>query len=157
MPIIPVNPRGSKAKRLHKFLPLILKKRIRIRQNLAVEQAIEEIVAFPNAYYDDNVDALTNFLSEAPDLNSITPVRSSNRNSYPAAVSLGSRPRALRFPIDGVGFARGRSLLGPAPLPDFSDGQEGRQPTNGQQSPYAAETSSEPVFAFDGTKIVRLK
>jgi phage terminase large subunit-like protein len=48
MPIIPVNPRGTKADRLRKFASIIRAKRIRIRPVAAVEDAIDEIVAYPN-------------------------------------------------------------------------------------------------------------
>jgi predicted phage terminase large subunit-like protein len=156
MPIKPVNPRGTKTDRLRKFAPIIRAKRIRIRKLRAVEDAIDEIVAYPNSAYDDHVDALTNFLSEAPDLTPKTPARSADREPS-AGLSSGSWP-AARHPVDGMAIARGRSIFGgPARLPDFSNGREEPQPRTGQRSPYAAEDSSEPVFGFDGTKMVRLK
>lgn len=60
--VIAITPQGSKQKRLQKCAPLIRSKRVCIRSTDAVEGAIQEIVDFPDAAYDDNVDAMTNFL-----------------------------------------------------------------------------------------------
>jgi predicted phage terminase large subunit-like protein len=157
IPIRPVKPRGSKGDRLRKCAPIIRAKRIRIRQRLAVEEAIDEIVAYPNSPYDDHVDALTNFLSEAPNLDAGDRTRSSVARPEHAGLASASRPAVGQFPISGAAIARGRSIFGPAPLPDFSNGRAQTQPRNGERSPYAAEGSSAPIYGFDGTKMVRLK
>jgi phage terminase large subunit-like protein len=155
IPIRPVNPRGPKGDRLRKCAPIIRAKRIRLRQGVAVEQAIDEIVGYPNSPYDDHVDALTNFLSEAPNLGPLGRARSPV-DPY-AGLASASRPAVIQPTIRGPAIARGRSIFGPAPLPDFSNGRAETPPRTGQRSPYAAEDSSEPIYGFDGTKMVRLK
>src|ERR1700730_12866633 len=87
IPIRPVNPRGLKADRLRKCAPIIRAKRIRIRSRLAVEEAIDEIVAYPNSPYDDHVDALTNFLSEAPNLGAEARARPAGAGRNPGALA----------------------------------------------------------------------
>jgi phage terminase large subunit-like protein len=156
IPIRPVNPHGSKAGRLRKCAPIIRAKRIRIRLRRAVEEAIDEIVAYPSSPYDDHVDALTNFLLEAPNLGALGRARSSGARHLPSGLALASRPAVVQFPIRGAAIARGRSIFGPAPLPDFSNGRAETQPRTGERSPYAAEDSSEPIYGFDGEKMVRL-
>ena len=120
IPIIPVSPRGSKMKRLRRCASIIRDKRIRIRRSQSVEEAIDEIVAYPNSPYDDHVDAMTNFLIELPN---IVP----NLNAPAAAdpswrVVLGSQPLPLR-PSSRATITRARSVFGPRALPDFSEGQ----------------------------------
>jgi phage terminase large subunit-like protein len=47
--ITSVNPKGKKSERLLAALPIIRRKRIRIRRLSQVEMAIDEVIAFPNA------------------------------------------------------------------------------------------------------------
>jgi predicted phage terminase large subunit-like protein len=156
IPIRPVNPQGSKAYRLRQCAPIIRAKRIRIWLRPAVEEAIDEIVAYPNSPYDDHVDALTNFLLETPNLGALVRARSSGARREPCGLALASRP-VSQFPIRGGGRAGGSSIFVPGPLPDFSNGRAEHQPRAGERSPYAAEDSSEPIYGFDGAKMVRLK
>jgi predicted phage terminase large subunit-like protein len=157
MPVIPVTPRGTKEDRLRKFAPIIRAKSIRIRQSHATEEAIDEIVAYPNSPYDDHVDTLTNFLSEAPKFWATIPASSPGRESAGGA-TLPARPMGRRYPVDGLAIARGRSIFsGPGLPPDFSNGAAEPQRRSDGRSPYAAEDSSEPIYGFDGEKMVRLK
>jgi predicted phage terminase large subunit-like protein len=157
IPIRPVNPRGSKADRLRKFAPIIRAKRIRIRQRLAVEEAIDEILAYPNSPYDDHVDALTNLLSEAPNLGAAGRRRSPVARAQPGGLALASRPMVGPFPIRGATIVRDHSIFGPIPLPDFSNKRSETQPRTAKRSRYAAEDTSEPIYGYDGVKWVRLK
>lgn len=159
IPIEPVNPRGSKADRLRKTAHIIRAKRIRIRRSRpAVEEAVEEIVAYPNSPFDDHVDALTNFLLNAPDFIARGLARSPNRESSSSALALGSRSSVVSTPNNVAAIARGRSIFQRQdPLPDFSDGKADIRHKPSEQSPYAAKESSEPIYGFNGTKMVRLK
>ena len=155
MPIIPVNPRGTKADRLRNCAPIIRAKKIRIRQSPAVEEAIDEIVAYPNSPNDDHVDAMTNFLLKEPTLW----VKNQAHSPGPppaGGVALGNGRTAHR-PIDGAVIVRRRSIFdGTGILPDFSNGQAEPQRRPDGRSPYDANNSPGPSFSFDGKKMVRV-
>ena len=156
--IIPVNPKGSKASRLRRCIPIIRAKRVRIKRNRpVVEEAIDEILAYPNCAYNDHVDALTNFLLEAmkftlksfararrPQLTRGVFVTPRTANPVPARTRNGA-------------IARHQSIFGPAPLPDFSNGRAEPQTRPDGRSPYAVEDSSDPIYSFDGGRMVRIK
>jgi predicted phage terminase large subunit-like protein len=151
VPIVPVNPRGTKADRLRECASIIQAKKIRIRQLLAVEEAIDEVIAFPNSPTDDHVDAMTNFLLEEPKL------WVKNQASSPGhgGAASGTR-RTDHRPADGIAIARGRSIYdSTARLPDFSNGRAEPQRRPDGRSPYDAGNSPGPSFSAYGTKIVR--
>jgi predicted phage terminase large subunit-like protein len=155
--IIPVNPRGTKADRLRKCAPIIQAQRIRLRPQDAVEEAIDEIVAYPNSAYDDHVDAMTNFLSEVPKLGLLAPGPQGVAQSGPAmGLAFARQRRHGPFPDSGAAIARGRSIFDPPTLPDFSKGRAEDHPPKRDRST-APDDGPGPIFAFDGTKIVRLK
>jgi predicted phage terminase large subunit-like protein len=93
IPVTAANPRGRKGDRLRRHAPVIREKRIRIKSRDQVEEAIREIVAYPNAEYDDHVDALTNMLDIVPnlDLRPLVPKRTNEVCGL--AVAFGSRRR----------------------------------------------------------------
>lgn len=159
IPVEPVNPRGSKADRLRKTAHIIRAKRIRIRRGRpAVEEAVEEIVAYPNGSFDDHVDALTNFLLNAPDFIARGLVRSRKPESGSPALALASRSSDASTSNNVAALVRARSIFQRQEAPsDSSDGKTETRPKPGERSPYAAEEYSEPIFGFDGTKMVRLK
>jgi len=139
--IIAVNPRGTKEDRLRKVVPLIREKRIHIRPRRTVEEAVSEILGYPNCPYDDHVDALTNFLSV---IDQIQPSRPAGRRNLVAY-----HPRAAHYStLPANIFARGPRLLGSA-----------RRPTD-QVAAGGAEAGHDkdslPVIAFDGKNIVQL-
>ena len=110
MSIWPVNPRGSKSDRLRECASIIKAKRVIIRSRPEIEDAMAEIISFPYAPNDDNVDALTNFLLELPKLK-LQP----QFNPPPAATfgsSFASRPNGTRQTVDGIASVRGRSVFG---------------------------------------------
>lgn len=144
--VIAVNPRGSKADRFKQCVPIIRAKRIKIRRREPVEAAVDEILAYPNSSFDDHVDAMTNMLIEMPKWLK-TASRASNEPP--------SRPQA-RPVLDGFAIAYGRSIFGPTRLPDFSNGN-GEPRERGGRSPYEADTETEPMITFDGTKTKILK
>ena len=120
IPIIPIQPRGTKMDRLRKCAPIICAKRIHVRRTADVEEAVDEIVSYPDGLYDDHLDALTNFLLELP---KITPPATVQRPAAgpSATAALGSRPRPHQQ-VEGAVIVRGRSIFGPSQLPDFSNG-----------------------------------
>lgn len=93
--VIPITPQGRKLKRLRECAPSIRGGRVMVRSTAAIEDAIQEIVDFPDAAYDDNVDAMTNFLTWANNNNglisrmSLAPTRAPRAH---AGIALGSRP-----------------------------------------------------------------
>jgi predicted phage terminase large subunit-like protein len=123
IPIIAVTPQGSKASRLRKCVPIIRAKRVRVKNRAEVEDAVDEILAYPNGAYDDHVDALTNFLLEAA---KFTPLTFSQ--AWPAQPTktflVRSRP----------------AYTVPAPT----------------RTVPAARPPSEPIYSFDGEKMVRV-
>ncbi len=152
--IIPVNPRGTKAARLRQFASIIRAKRISISPIPAVEEAIGEIVMYPNSSYDDHVDTMTNFLSKAPSLKASDLTRFPDRGAV-GGTALASRPAGGRPQVDGIASVRAHSILDrPSPLPDFSNGRVEPQPKKGGRSPYTA--SSEPIYVVTGGKRVRI-
>jgi predicted phage terminase large subunit-like protein len=122
IPIIPVTPQGKKMKRLRRCAPIIRAKRIRIWRSEAVEEAIDEIVAYPNSPYDDHVDAMTNFLIEVPNIVPNLNAPDPATTNAPCAVALASQPQPLRPSVHAV-IVRRRSVFDAPALPDFSDGQ----------------------------------
>jgi hypothetical protein len=66
--------------------------------------AIDEVIAFPNAPYDDHVDALTNFLELAADLDLGDHPPPTGTASPPIAVAVASRPSSYRNQVDGIGY-----------------------------------------------------
>ena len=117
--IIPVNPRGTKAARLRQFASIIRAKRISISPIPAVEEAIGEIVMYPNSSYDDHVDTMTNFLSKAPSLKASDLTRFPDRGAV-GGTALASRPAGGRPQVDGIASVRAHSILDrPSPLPTF--------------------------------------
>jgi predicted phage terminase large subunit-like protein len=152
MPIIPVNPRGTKADRLRNCAPIIRAKKIRIRQLPAVEEAIDEVLAYPNSPNDDHVDAMTNFLLEEPKLWTQT-----NSAGHDPAGGAATRIRSPgRGPINGAVMVRMRSIFDRTDnLPDFSNGRAEPQRQGDGRSPYDADNGPGPSFSFDGEKIVR--
>jgi len=155
MPIVPVNSRGTKSDRLRKCASIIRAKRIRIRQSPAVEEAIDEIVAYPNSPNDDHVDAMTNFLLKEPTL--WVKNQAHSPGPPPAGGAAATRNRPLgRHPIDGAVMKRRHSIYdGRDNLPDFSNGRAEPQRRPDGRSRYDANNSPGPSFSFDGTKIVR--
>jgi predicted phage terminase large subunit-like protein len=151
--IIPVNPRGAKAARLRQFASIIRAMRISISQIPSVEEAIDEIVTYPNSSYDDHVDTMTNFLSEAPNLKPIDLTRFLDRGPV-GGTALASRPAGGRPQVDGIASVRAHSILHRPSLPDFSNGRGEPQPKKGGRSPSAA--SSEPIYVVTGGKRVRI-
>jgi predicted phage terminase large subunit-like protein len=157
--ITPVNPRGTKAARLRECIPIIRTKRVRMKRNCAeVDAAIDEILRYPNSAYDDHVDAMTNFLLEAVKFTAERFVNAPRVQSPEAALVTSRTARALPSPSTrDMAMTRGRSIFGAAPLPDFSNGRAETDRRFDGRSHHAAEESSEPVFSFDGEKIVRIK
>lgn len=156
--IVPVNPRGTKAFRYRKCIPIIRAKRINLKRNRPeVEAAIDEVLAYPNGAYDDHVDALTNFLLEAVKFTSRTFVDSSRLQPASIAVATSRSVTRESSTVPGMAIAYAPSILRPAPLPDFSDGRAEPDRRSDGRSHYAAEENSDPVFSFDGEKMVRLK
>ena len=158
IPIIRVNPRGTKASRLRKCLPIIQAKRVRIKKNRAdAEAAMDEVLAYPNSAYTDHVDALTYFLIEAmkfgPDTWSA--MRPPALARAIVATALASNAMRLR-PTEGVAMVRAKSIYGAAELPDFSNGRQDNRTSFTGRSPYAAEDSVEPIFSWDGERMVRI-
>jgi predicted phage terminase large subunit-like protein len=140
--IIAVNPRGTKEDRFRKVVPLIRAKRIYIRPRQAVEQAVSQILAYPNCPYDDDVDALTNFLSEIENIRPSRPAGPRNLVAYhPRTASYSMLPANI--------FARGPRLLGSARRP--TDQVAARSTEAGHD-----DNDSLPVIAFDGKNIVKL-
>jgi hypothetical protein len=110
-----------------------------------------------NSPYDDHVDALTNLLSEAPNLGAAGHGRSHVARVQPGGLALASRPMVGQVPIRGATIVRDHSIFGPIPLPDFSNKRSETQPRTAKRSRYAAEDPSEPIYGYDGVKWVRLK
>ena len=106
---------------------------------------LEEIVAYPNSPYDDHVDALTNFLSQAADFTADSFGRVSSARAPAVGLALGSLPPALTV---GVGMSRTPRVS------DFSN-RTGEPSNSGTRRSAMADRG--PVFSFDGTKIVRLR
>lgn len=116
--IIRVKPKGKKADRLRKFISIIRAKRISIRRLDAVEAAVDEVVMYPNSPYDDHVDALTNFLEQAPHLDPglsvlLTP------DKPDIGIALGSSPSTSWGQVNGIGCAY-RTHGVPSPFPPIS-------------------------------------
>jgi predicted phage terminase large subunit-like protein len=140
--IIAVNPRGTKEDRLRKVVPLIREKLIYIRPRRAVEQAVSQILAYPNCSYDDDVDALTNFLSEIENIRPSRPAGRRNLVAYHSrAANYSARPANI--------FARGPRLFGSARPPTD-------QAATGGAERGHDDKDSLPVIAFDGKNIVQL-
>jgi predicted phage terminase large subunit-like protein len=155
MPIVPVNPRGTKASRLCKCASVIRARKIRINHSSAVEEAIDEIVAYPNSSNDDHVDAMTNFLLNESKFLVPIPMSSTDHNLTAAEGARNSS--AGRDPIEGVVTLRRRSIFDSTRnLPDFSNGEAEPQRRADGRSFYDANSSPEPSFSFDGKKLVRL-
>lgn len=58
------QPRGPKLSRFRKILPLIRAKKVQIvKGNDSVEHVVDELVTYPHSEFDDDVDALVNFLN----------------------------------------------------------------------------------------------
>jgi predicted phage terminase large subunit-like protein len=154
--ITPVAPRGTKAARLRKCIPIIRAKRVRIKRNSAeVDAAINEILKYPNSAYDDHVDTMTNFLLEAVKFTAETFVNAPRvRSGFVTSRSARTVPSSS---TPGIAITRAQSIFGAAPLPDFSNGRAETDRRPDGRSHYAAEDSSEPVLSFDGEKVVRIK
>jgi predicted phage terminase large subunit-like protein len=140
--IIAVNPRGTKEDRFRKVVPLIREKRIDIRPSPAVERAVSQILIYPDCAYDDDVDTLTNFLSEIENIRPSRPAGRRNLVAYHSrAVNYSKLPANI--------FARGPRLLGSVRRPADQVAAGGAEA--GQD-----DKDSLPVIAFDGKKIVKL-
>jgi predicted phage terminase large subunit-like protein len=156
--IMPVNPRGTKAARLRKCTPIIRAKRVRLKRNRPeVEAAVDEILSYPNSAYDDHVDTMTNFLLEAVKFTAETFVNAPRVQTTSVALVTSRNVRTVPSSIQGISNVRARSIFRPAQLPDFSNGRAEPDRRPDGRSRYAAEGSSEPIYAFDGKKMVRIK
>ncbi len=148
-----IIPKGSKYSRFRKFLPLIHAGRMRIRPGRdAVEEAIEEIIYFPNTEYTDHVDAMSLFLHRASQF-SARPLPRLIRSSSPRAhvsLALGGRPPPRRNEGRGVGGAFGS-------LPNFGQHKDlADESRSSGSSPYQAQ--EEPltvVSGFPGEPIIK--
>ena len=109
MPIYPVNPHGSKGDRFRKCIPIIRAKRVSIISDPLVEEAVDEIVAYPNAAYDDNLDAMTNFLLRVPKLD--LRLRTATARSNMMGIALASGRSIRNSSVEGAAIARARSVF----------------------------------------------
>jgi predicted phage terminase large subunit-like protein len=138
-----IIPRGSKFARLRKFIPLIRAQRIRIKQGRdAVEEAIDEIVSFPNAEYTDHVDALTNFLERASRFPKEPLPVFRKRSTAVVGSSLGRAWRQAKPEARGTSAAFG-SVPGYVESRGFAG-----ESSPGSPSPYQAP--AEPQFIISG-------
>jgi hypothetical protein len=144
VPTKPVNPQGRKMDRLRQCAHLIRGRKVHILGRSTVEEAVEEIVAYPNGLFDDHLDAMTNFLLEAPhlDLQHRRPVPAARQIGI--AVAYGSHP-TQQFPETGAAMVRHQSVLQGVARHSFFDSVN-----HGDRAPGA-------IPAFDGKKMVRLK
>jgi phage terminase large subunit-like protein len=159
IPIIPINPKGSKASRFRKCIPILRAKRVRLKRNgFGVEDAADEVLVYPNSAFNDHVDTMTNFLIVAKDFGPDTFAHTPRR--HPPRMAVVNYSRASGVPTvysDNVAVVRYSGPNGRHELPDFSKGRESHPTSSGSGSPYAANDDVEPVFSFDGEKIVRIK
>jgi predicted phage terminase large subunit-like protein len=140
----PIIPRTSKTSRFRKFIPLIRAGRVRIKSGRdAVEQAVDEIVKFPNAQYTDHVDALTNFLERASQFPNrpLPPVRP--RSRAVAALASGRSPARSKPGVGGAAIA----LASAPPLVEAKGAVKEPGQTPGS-SPYQAP--DEPQYIISG-------
>jgi Terminase RNaseH-like domain len=64
LPILPVEPQGDKLSRAHAVSPLVESGRVCVPESAAwLNDFIEEMISFPGAPHDDQVDALTQALA----------------------------------------------------------------------------------------------
>jgi predicted phage terminase large subunit-like protein len=64
LPILPVKPQGDKVSRAHAVSPLVESGRVVLPTEAAwLSDFLEEVISFPSAPHDDQVDALTQALS----------------------------------------------------------------------------------------------
>jgi hypothetical protein len=64
LPILPVKPQGDKISRAHAVSPLVESGRVVLPTDAAwLNDFIEEVISFPSAPHDDQVDAFTQALS----------------------------------------------------------------------------------------------
>lgn len=156
IPVKAVNPRGSKADRLRACAASIRAKRIRIRGNRpAVEEAIDEIVAYPHAQFDDHVDAMTNFLIFSPGFLQENFARARTL-AFPSAPALSIGSTDTRSNVGAI--ARASSVFDRREqVPDFLPRETSHRLGPGEKSPYAEKEDSTPIWGFDGTKTVRLR
>jgi phage terminase large subunit-like protein len=136
-----IIPRLPKAVRLRKFAGVIRDRRIRLKNRPNVEEAIDEIVTFPNAPCDDHLDALLNFLDRASRF-SREPLPPARRTAQPPiALALGSALRRAPRPVQGgvagfYGNPKAFSIMGePRTRP-------------GSRSPYQAK--EDPIVVVHG-------
>jgi phage terminase large subunit-like protein len=156
IPIHPMNPRGSKSDRLRRCAPIIWAKRIMIVPKAANEDAIKEIVAHPDGPYDDNVDAMTNFLLEVSKLR--LPLRTHAGRSALSGIALARGSASVSGSgVQGMVFKPGRSAIGNSAPPDFRDHRAVPRSTNAPCSPYNGGNDSPHAYSFDGKKIIRHK
>jgi predicted phage terminase large subunit-like protein len=103
-----ILPQGTKYSRFRKFLPLIQAGRMKVKLGRkTVEEAIDEIVQFPNAAYTDHLDAMSQFLHRASQLSKRPlPLRRAKSRAV-VGLRLGSRPPSTRKEVRGVGAAYG--------------------------------------------------
>lgn len=156
--VIAVNPRGTKSSRLRQCIPVIREKRICVQRNRPeAEAAIDEVLAYPNGAYNDHVDALTNFVVAAGDFTADTFVNAPRPQCSTPAMATSHTAASVRPSVQGIAVRRPPSMFGPQPLPDFSNGrvEPDRRPDG--SSHYAAKDSSEPIYAFNGEKMVRIR
>jgi predicted phage terminase large subunit-like protein len=155
--IKPVKPRGTKMKRFRAIAAIIRARQIRIRNRVDLEEAVNEIVAFPNGPNDDHVDTMTNFLSAAAKFKPGCFARVARRPRLAGVLSSRNTAPVPYTPGKGMAIVRSRSIFSPQTLPDFSTGRAEARPGKGPRSPFAAEDSQEPIYGYDGEKMVRLK
>ena len=129
IPVLAINPRGTKSDRLRECTPIIKAKRISMLSNQGNEDAIGEIVAYPNGPNDDHVDALTNLLVGIPRLN-LRP-RTYEPPTRSLGIAIATHRDAPRSSVPGIGLALGQSIFN---TPSSAGGSVGfalasRQPT----------------------------
>jgi predicted phage terminase large subunit-like protein len=111
--IEPINPRGSKSQRLQNCSTIIKAGRVWIRYGRTeAENAIDQIVAFPNCIYDDHVDAMTNFILWVTKQRS--PVRPAPASSAPLGGVIAKSPSLAQH--SAPAFINGRANVGSPPV-----------------------------------------
>jgi predicted phage terminase large subunit-like protein len=146
-----ILPKGSKFSRFRKFLPLIQAGRIRIKPGRdAVEDAIEEIIYFPDSEYTDHVDAMSLFLHRASQFPTRPLPRPRPSSRAHVALAFGQRPLPRLKEARGVGAAFG-SMPGYGQYKDSAN-----ESANSGSSPYQAQEESLPIVSgFPGGAIIK--
>jgi predicted phage terminase large subunit-like protein len=107
------QPRGPKLSRFREILPLIRAKKVQIvRGRDSVERVVDELLAYPHSEYDDDIDALVNFLKRMLSEKPLPEARSQNRPAI--GMALGSDlQRRSREPVRGIALVLGSRRYDP--------------------------------------------